>query len=510
MKLKEAYIENFGKLHKQKITFAPGINVLCGENEAGKTTLQEFITAMLFDLAPERGRSKEMDTYHRYAPWNAAAYYCGTLRFELGGRPFYLKRNFYHKEKMAQLINEADKEELSVEFGDLDMLLGNITKNAYLNTWCIRESGAVTGKELASLLGEYLANVENTGDANISLARALKNLETKRREILTEKKRLLAEKQQKREQKQLEERLLGEDIAGLKEKLRQQPEAKAEQKSEELPQRKTKSKYIAIFMLLVSTMNLFFFGRMNPILWTGMELFFILLTSLAAGIYVHSRKRQRNTGYEEHYNIEETRSQDEKPEEDGGEIVVAMLKEQLQEKQLRRSNVRESIEEMGRTTAEELENDKKEQAVVLAEKTIRKLSTAVGEDIRQKLYGAASQILSQITEGKYDKLQFDEQFKITVEKHGEKIPVEYLSRGTLEQVYFSVRLALGGVLQEEPLFYSFDDTFGAYDEKRLTAALHYLASQKNQSLIFTCSMREIAVLEENGIPYHRLEFADAR
>ncbi|MEI3178463.1 MAG: hypothetical protein V8S31_09280 [Lachnospiraceae bacterium] len=37
-----------------------------------------------------------------------------------------LKRNFYHKEKTAELKNEADGEQLSVEFGDLSMLLGEL------------------------------------------------------------------------------------------------------------------------------------------------------------------------------------------------------------------------------------------------------------------------------------------------------------------------------------------------------------------------------------------------
>ena len=55
MILKEAYIENFGKLHKEEIVFRPGINVICGGNEAGKTTFAEFLSAMLFGLEPKRG-----------------------------------------------------------------------------------------------------------------------------------------------------------------------------------------------------------------------------------------------------------------------------------------------------------------------------------------------------------------------------------------------------------------------------------------------------------------------
>lgn len=50
-------------------------------------------------------------------------YYCGALRFEVDGKPFYLERNFYHRDKRELLRNETDGEELSVAYGDLNMLL---------------------------------------------------------------------------------------------------------------------------------------------------------------------------------------------------------------------------------------------------------------------------------------------------------------------------------------------------------------------------------------------------
>ena len=40
----------------KKIIFAPGINVIYGANEAGKTTLHDFLTAMLFGMEKGRGR----------------------------------------------------------------------------------------------------------------------------------------------------------------------------------------------------------------------------------------------------------------------------------------------------------------------------------------------------------------------------------------------------------------------------------------------------------------------
>ena len=217
MILKEAYIENFGKLHNKEIVFRPGINVICGGNEVGKTTLAEFLSAMLFGLEPKRGRSQKNDTYRRYEPWNAASYYCGSLRFEIEDRPFVLKRNFYHKEKTAELKNEADGEQLSVEFGDLSMLLGELGRSAYENTWCIGQTGAVTGDELADILREYLSNLENTGEADISLLLAQKNLEQRGKEIRREKKALLEEKESRVEKLRVEEQLLTGDMEKLEE-----------------------------------------------------------------------------------------------------------------------------------------------------------------------------------------------------------------------------------------------------------------------------------------------------
>ena len=54
MQIKEAIIGQFGKLQNRNISFEPGINVIYGENEAGKTTLHDFLLGMFFGM--EKGR----------------------------------------------------------------------------------------------------------------------------------------------------------------------------------------------------------------------------------------------------------------------------------------------------------------------------------------------------------------------------------------------------------------------------------------------------------------------
>ena len=68
--------------------------------------------------------------------------------------------------------------------------------------------------------------------------------------------------------------------------------------------------------------------------------------------------------------------------------------------------------------------------------------------------------------------------EITVWDGERNIRADRLSRGTLEQIYFSVRMAAAELLLEEPMPVLLDDTFAFYDEKRLESVLKWLSSQK--------------------------------
>lgn len=88
MQIDRAAIFRFGKLADRTVDFAPGINIVYGKNEAGKTTLHAFLTAMLFGLEKGRGRAKGTEGYLRYEPWHAPSYYSGALQFSVGDDRF--------------------------------------------------------------------------------------------------------------------------------------------------------------------------------------------------------------------------------------------------------------------------------------------------------------------------------------------------------------------------------------------------------------------------------------
>ncbi|MBQ2236659.1 MAG: hypothetical protein II317_00915, partial [Clostridia bacterium] len=82
-------------------------------------------------------------------------------------------------------------------------------------------------------------------------------------------------------------------------------------------------------------------------------------------------------------------------------------------------------------------------------------------------------------------------FDVTVEKantFGTK-EIDYLSSGTKDQVYLSMRLALAKLMSDKDLLPIFlDDSLDRYDDSRTVAALNFLKgfAKDSQIIMFTC------------------------
>ena len=141
MKILEAELKNFGNFVDEKLSFHDGINVVWAKNGAGKSTIHEFILAMLYGLKGEE--------CIRWQSWNGNGCLSGKLRFESGGKTYLLERDFLDGKNKGHLHCETDDQELSVE-EDLPELLGNMSENAWKNTLYVTQRGPNIGKELAS------------------------------------------------------------------------------------------------------------------------------------------------------------------------------------------------------------------------------------------------------------------------------------------------------------------------------------------------------------------------
>lgn len=558
MQIKEAIIGQFGKLQNRNISFEPGINVIYGENEAGKTTLHDFLLGMFFGMEKGRGRGTLNSMYQKHEPWHAPSYYSGALRFLVDGKPFYLERNFYYKDKKDILKNEADGEELSVAYGDLAMLLGGIDKETFGNTYDIPQTGAVTGKELADILAEYLSNAAEGGGANIQVQRAKAALAARKRELTQEVKTIHERKNEDIRQLIVEKDLLERDSRGLhaniadaereidqlkrvrveeigekRKRLSEQerhqtvrmerqdaaPERTGAEKAGKSEWEKEQPDRMAGIGLCASA--LLVNTAVHHVTSYPSRLFFILQAVFFAGmilcgLYVwisHVIEKAKKEAYLSAQK-NEMKAVTQETYADAGlrqaERMLLSLKESLSEKETRRYNIMQDLEAAKQPGGQEKELLEDIHALELAAAEIDRLAKEYYEDSLDGLGSAVSKWMSQLTAGKYDHAIVKEDGKLLILADGKEILPEALSHGTLEQIYLAFRLAVGEIVtKEEPMPVIFDEAFGMYDEKRLMQTLRALdcqirKEQGRQILIFTCQKREMELLEQSGITYHKI------
>lgn len=148
------------------------------------------------------------------------------------------------------------------------------------------------------------------------------------------------------------------------------------------------------------------------------------------------------------------------------------------------------------------------EATQLAKQEIENAYGEMKKQVTPNFTQHLSSIMENISNGAYTNIQLDEKDGIIVEtKNGNYIPVDYLSIGTIDQLYLSLRLGAGNQITKEELPIMLDETFAYYDDERLENILNFLHTEyKNrQIIIFTCTNREKEICEKKNIPYHTIE-----
>lgn len=97
-------IQHFGKLKDKKIALRPGMNVITGANEAGKTTIAEFIKAVLY------GASEK--TIRKYYPLEDDGIFGGMIKVMCDGEFYEIYRYLAPGKESLSVTRTADGTEL--------------------------------------------------------------------------------------------------------------------------------------------------------------------------------------------------------------------------------------------------------------------------------------------------------------------------------------------------------------------------------------------------------------
>ncbi len=496
MKLERLELWNFGKFYNRSIELSDGINLFSAENEAGKSTIYGFIKSMLFNVERGRGRGAAKDAFHQYEPWSNPTQYSGMLRFESGGRHFQLERDFARKGKKARLFCLDDGEELSEENGDLQAILMDLDAAGFENTTAIGQLKARPGEELQAALRNYAANYYTSGAGNVDLEAALQALQKRKKEVET----LIREEAQKRLAKREEaeraaqyaarelDRIQKESADGEEEIRRGNRLLDTyEQTRNEQEQKRVPVKGAAVWIVLLILLAVLL---PSPIRYLAVVIW--AAAGVLAGLWVMRPEPKAEQSEEEQAvrrRIEKLKWNREK------------LRSERRDRQIEYDNLQEIIAEACTVSEEEKRLEQKKEALELAKNRMQEVSGDVRKETGSRLAQRAAEILGEITEGRYTKFFIEEELEISIFDGVRKIPLHMLSRGTIEQIYFAVRMAASEILYEEELPVILDDTFAYYDDKRMEAALRWLAGQKKQVLLFTCQNREKEALDHMHLTY---------
>ena len=146
-------------------------------------------------------------------------------------------------------------------------------------------------------------------------------------------------------------------------------------------------------------------------------------------------------------------------------------------------------------------NESIELVKILLAKAYENMKNNISPIFTKKL----SENITEITDGKYKKLTFNDEQGLIVElNNGNYISAERLSTGTIDQLYLSLRLAMLDEISNEKVPIILDESFAYYDDERLKNILNYLVNEFNdrQIIIFTCSHREKDILTQENIHYN--------
>ena len=602
MKIKELKINGFGKLEDKEIKFDNCINVVYGENEAGKSTLLKFITGMFYGLSKNKNGQSNPDI-EKFEPWNNKEF-SGKIKYTLDNQEeFEVYREF--KKKNPKIFNH-NLEDVSKNY-TIDKTKGNrffydqtgLEEEIFTSSVITKQGEVKLDSKSQNNIIQKISNILGTGVDNTSYEKILARLKkkmndeigtnnTKEKPINVVEKRIAEIEEEKKqlekykdEQFQIEEEIKNKKLTliAVKERLEtlrtaniQLEKEKAEetkinvvrnliedtnQQMQDLEEtntinhKKTTSKIKKVYKIV--EMILIFISILCMVFVENIIIKIIpVLIALILGVYLvilvsrESKKKKeekkeyksklRSLNSNKRVQEEELKRLQDKYEhsiqkicdqyhiQDIDNIIdeINQTETKMNELTLRlhtieidHNNVSPKLEKLinleeeweslkeDKTTLEK-KRDEIKKAIEVLEIAYNKMK----EEITPKFTDKLSKTIDKISDGKYKNVRINKLGEIIVEDvNGEYISAENLSMGTIDQLYLALRLATIKEITNEKMPIILDEAFAYYDNDRLKNILEYLSKEykDNQIIIFTCTKREIEILNKLNMQYHLIE-----
>ncbi len=178
MKIEKLKINGYGQLSNREINLSPGINVIKGYNEAGKSTLLSFISSSLYGIDKNKN-GQSISEYNKYKPWNNTNF-SGSIVYRLDDsneyeiyRDFNSKKTIITDSNLNDLTNGFKTTRKGVEI--LEEQIG-IDKTTFKNSSISFQKLVVLDDKDKSQIIQKMTNLVSTGEENVSYTNIVKKL----------------------------------------------------------------------------------------------------------------------------------------------------------------------------------------------------------------------------------------------------------------------------------------------------------------------------------------------
>ena len=583
MRINNLRINSFGKLNNRDLEFGK-FNLIYGDNEAGKSTLLNYIMHMFYGMNKSKSLKSNSD-YDRFCPWNSNDF-SGQINYDLDdGSNYRVYRDFGKKETY---IYDKNNTEISNLFS-VDKKCGNqflldqikLDKNLLEKTFVINQNSLKVLKNDRDELIQKISNLIESGSEEISYEKLQKKLghlqlENVGSDRSSDRPYNIAREKFEKNGSEInylknvndDKYLINKKISDVDEKIEINSEkiesvniAKNKLKEFNLINEKIKlkeeyyegesddkidnkiSKMIFIILgIIVIVLFIFNFLKIKNDL-INFILSGLFLLNIFSYFLINNFKRKNikkitlNNKQKIHDEIKDEKImlknnikkfKNELINQYGNYVeryfnndIDIIYNELINEKnslilerkklELEYSNILPKLEryvnlvEEQEILKDELSNlAKKNAGYSIAKKLLEEAYMEIKNSVTPKFFDNLSDVVKIITNSKYVKVYVNDE--IEVEDYLGKIySIDKLSFGTIEEIYFSLRVSIALMISEEKLPIILDESFVYFDDNRLGLILNYLYGLDNQIIILSSNKREKNLLDFGNYEYNFIQ-----
>ena len=455
MIIKNIYINHFGCIRDKSVDFDDGMNVISMPNESGKSTMAEFIRVMLYGVNSLRFNQRK-----KYMPFGNTSM-GGEMTVKCGETEYIIKRTFGmrktdDKVDVFNAVSGARIAEYSVD--NVGEVMFGISGDTYENTCYIKQLTAKIDDTKSEEIQSKLINLSQSSDEDYSYRNAVNILDSAIKELNGPRGKINYTQAVINELvlKNAEREKVHDEIERCREQLKNLERNNISSTSQ-------KYLYLSWLPALLSLVSFVAFG-FNAISVITFVLFVVF------GVFFTKKFRKKTSEVIEHakqIGFYESRLDTLQKQYDATDVS------QIDEYNEKLQKYNKALGDLN-----------------YAKVALTSAFEQLQMDYAPRLNGLACGIFKKITDGKYVDFMVDEDYKITVRNEDNMlVPSDYLSSGTYDQIYFSLRMALVDLISDNmPVL--LDDAFALYDDERVKKAMGYLKTINNQILVFSCQKRE--------------------